>query len=410
MATHEQIKRETIIEHDKIRKNPKSYIKKLEERLSYFRDCGMIYQYPGKTPVMTNEGKAVILECIEYLKTVPPCPNGIKGNDQLAYAAQVHANDIGPRGVTGHTGADGSKMGERIERYTEWDVKIGENIDFGSTSGDKVIMSLITDDGVPHRGHRHNIFKDCFNFVGVGVATHKQFGSVTVLDYAGAMGKPTGKVGPSCPKGKIGANQTYDMPDSGADKYSQKTNKTNKGKKVEEPEPKKKVVKKNNGIKQDFRVRDFLKDGLNEDQVMEIKEAFDLIDADKSGEIDTEELKDFISNLGIGAHNETFMRMMEDLDADGSGQIDFGEFLEMMTSKMSDRDSREDLYKCFKLFAGEDNDFDDKITVKHLKKVARQLNENMSEEELQEMIARADLNKDQGVDFEEFYEIMTKKI
>ena len=38
------------------------------------------------------------------------------------------------------------------------------------------------------------------------------------------------------------------------------------------------------------------------------------------------------------------------------------------------------------------------------------LQENMSEEELQEMIARADLNKDQGVDFEEFYEIMTKKI
>ena len=79
-----------------------------------------------------------------------------------------------------------------------------------------------------------------------------------------------------------------------------------------------------------------------------------------------------------------------------------------MTAKMSDRDTREDLEKVFKLFLGDDQG--DKILLKHLKRVARELNENMSEEELQEMITRADLNKDQGVDFEEFYQIMTKKI
>ena len=42
--------------------------------------------------------------------------------------------------------------------------------------------------------------------------------------------------------------------------------------------------------------------------------------------------------------------MISDLDADGSGSIDFQEFLDMMTARMSDKDSREDIAKVFKLF------------------------------------------------------------
>lgn len=161
--------------------------------------------------------------------------------------------------------------------------------------------------------------------------------------------------------------------------------------------------------KEEFDPKKFEKNGLTEDEVMEIKEAFDLFDSDKSGEIDVEELKNALKNLGIDAKNQTLANMMADLDKDKSGQIDFNEFIDMMTAKMSDRDTREDLEKVFRLFLGDD-DKADKITIKHLKRVARELNENMSDEELQEMVVRADLNKDQGVDFEEFYTIMTKKI
>jgi centrin-1 len=158
-----------------------------------------------------------------------------------------------------------------------------------------------------------------------------------------------------------------------------------------------------------FDPKKYEKNGLTEDEVQEIREAFDLFDSDKSGEIDTEELKQALKNLGIDAKNQTLQNMMKDLDADNSGKIDFDEFIEMMTAKMSDRDTREDLKKVFDLFLGDDNR-DQKIAFKHLKRVARELNENMTDEELNEMIARADLDKDNGVDFEEFYTIMTKKI
>jgi centrin-1 len=168
-------------------------------------------------------------------------------------------------------------------------------------------------------------------------------------------------------------------------------------------------VKKVEPKKEEFNPKKYEKNGLTEDEILEIKEAFDLFDGDKSGEIDTDELKTALKNLGIDAKNQTLTNMMKDLDADGSGKIDFDEFIEMMTAKMSDRDTREDLKKVFDLFLGDDNR-DGKITVKHLRRVARELNETMTDEELNEMIARADLDKDNGVDFEEFYQIMTKKI
>ena len=101
--------------------------------------------------------------------------------------------------------------------------------------------------------------------------------------------------------------------------------------------------------------------------------------------------------------------MINDIDKNQSGTIDFDEFIDMMTAKMSDKDTREDLKKVFDLFLGDDEKAD-KIELKHLKRVAKELNENMSEDELNEMITRADTDRDGKVSFDEFYNIMTKKI
>lgn len=98
--------------------------------------------------------------------------------------------------------------------------------------------------------------------------------------------------------------------------------------------------------------------------------------------------------------------MINDLDKNKSGNIDFDEFLDMMTARMSDRDTREDINKVFRLF---DEENTQTITIKNLRKVARELGETMSDEELNEMIARADSNGDGAVSMDDFYNIMTKK-
>ena len=84
--------------------------------------------------------------------------------------------------------------------------------------------------------------------------------------------------------------------------------------------------------------------------------------------------------LGFEVKKEELRKMITDIDADGSGQIEFPEFLEMMTAKMSERDPMEEIIKAFRLF---DDDETGKISFKNLKRVAKELGENMTDEELQ---------------------------
>jgi centrin-1 len=131
----------------------------------------------------------------------------------------------------------------------------------------------------------------------------------------------------------------------------------------------------------------------------------DLFDTDGSGSIDAKELKVAMRALGFKPKKEEIKKMIADIDTDGSGTIDFNEFLEMMTAKMSERDPMEEIIKAFRLF---DDDETGKISFKNLKRVAKELGENMTDEELQEMIDEADRDGDGEVSEEEFIRIMKK--
>lgn len=71
-----------------------------------------------------------------------------------------------------------------------------------------------------------------------------------------------------------------------------------------------------------------------------------------------------------------------------------------MTAKMSDNDSKDDIRKVFKLFDEDGNGF---VTITDLKRITKELNENMEETELNEMIERADSDGDGKVSFEDFF-------
>merc|ERR1712200_338334 len=97
--------------------------------------------------------------------------------------------------------------------------------------------------------------------------------------------------------------------------------------------------------------------------------------------------------------------MIQDIDKEGSGTIDFNDFLKLMTQKMSEKDSKEEILKAFRLF---DDDSTGKISFKNLKRVAKELGENLTDEELQEMIDEADRDGDGEVNEEKFLRIMKK--
>merc|ERR1711934_987871 len=87
--------------------------------------------------------------------------------------------------------------------------------------------------------------------------------------------------------------------------------------------------------------------------------------------------------LGFEIKNEELKKMVSDVDNDCNGTIEFAEFHAMMTGKMGEKDSREDIEKVFKLF---DNDSTNKITFANLARVAEELGETIDDEELQDMI------------------------
>jgi centrin-1 len=109
--------------------------------------------------------------------------------------------------------------------------------------------------------------------------------------------------------------------------------------------------------------------------------------------------------LGFEPKREEIKKMIADVDKDGSGVIDYNEFLDMMTAKMAERDPKEEMAKAFKLF---DDDDTGKISFKNLKRVAKELGENMTDEEIQEMIDEADRDGDGEISEDEFFRIMRK--
>ena len=154
-----------------------------------------------------------------------------------------------------------------------------------------------------------------------------------------------------------------------------------------------------------FNAKKFERPGLTEDEIEEIKEAFDLFDTDGSNTIDAKELKVAMRALGFEPKKDEVRKMIQECDRDQSGVIDFPEFLDMMTQKMADRDPRDEMLKAFRLF---DDDDTGKISFKNLKRVAKELGENMTDEEIQEMIEEADRDGDNEIGEEEFMRIMKK--
>ena len=143
---------------------------------------------------------------------------------------------------------------------------------------------------------------------------------------------------------------------------------------------------------------------LTQDQKQEIREAFDLFDTDGAGTIDCKEIKVAMRALGFQPKKDEIKLLLASIDKQNT-TMDFNEFLQIMSVKMSERDSKEEILKAFKLF---DDDETGKISFKNLKRVAKELGENLTDEELQEMIDEADRDGDGEISHEEFVRIMKK--
>uniref|UniRef100_A0A8C2MDH7 Calmodulin n=1 Tax=Cricetulus griseus TaxID=10029 RepID=A0A8C2MDH7_CRIGR len=121
-------------------------------------------------------------------------------------------------------------------------------------------------------------------------------------------------------------------------------------------------------------------DQLTEEQIAEFKEAFSLFDKDGDGTITTKELGTVMRSLGQNSTED----MINEVDADGNGIIDFPEFLTMM-----------EIREAFHVFDKDGNGYISAAELRHEMT-------NLGEKE-------ADIDGDGQVNYEGFVQMMTAK-
>ncbi|XP_015354325.1 calmodulin-like [Marmota marmota marmota] len=110
-------------------------------------------------------------------------------------------------------------------------------------------------------------------------------------------------------------------------------------------------------------------------------------------------------SLGQNPIEAELQDMINEVDADGIGTIDFPEFiLTMMARKMKDADSEEEIREALRVF---DKDGNGCINAAELCYVMTNLGEKLTDEEVDEMIGEADIDGDCQVNYEEFVQMMT---
>ena len=184
------LKNQILVEHNKIRVHPSSYIPLVESQMKLLKE--KILYRPGEVPVETNEGEKAYIEAIAFLRKQHPV-DPITFDGRVAKASQEHAEELGRMGLATHESSNGKTVPQRIEQYCEWEDICAESLDFGTKTGKDVIISLLVDDGQESRCHRENLFKKEVKHLGIGSAVHKEYEFVHVINYVGGvreLGKP----------------------------------------------------------------------------------------------------------------------------------------------------------------------------------------------------------------------------
>ncbi|KAJ8265232.1 hypothetical protein COCON_G00143310 [Conger conger] len=135
-----------------------------------------------------------------------------------------------------------------------------------------------------------------------------------------------------------------------------------------------------------------------------------MFDTDGGADISTKELGTVMRILGQNPTREELDEIIEEVDEDGSGTIDFEEFLVMMVRQLKEDQagkSEEELAECFRVF---DKNADGYIDRDEFALIIRSSGESITEEEIDELLKDGDKNSDGMLDFDDLSDDLKSRL
>nr|CAD7588663.1 unnamed protein product [Timema genevievae] len=138
-----------------------------------------------------------------------------------------------------------------------------------------------------------------------------------------------------------------------------------------------------------------------------LRKAFEAFDREKKGCISTDMVRTILEMLGHHVDDQIIKDIILEVDADGSGELEFDEFVTLAGRFLIEEDAeamQQELKEAFRLY---DKEGDGYITTAVLREILKELDDKLTKEELDMMIEEIDTDGSGTVDFDEFMEVMT---
>ncbi|XP_049849476.1 calcium-binding protein E63-1 isoform X3 [Schistocerca gregaria] len=149
---------------------------------------------------------------------------------------------------------------------------------------------------------------------------------------------------------------------------------------------------------------------FTEEELKDLRTAFGLLDRNRDGRVTASELQFMLTNLGIPVSDDIIEQLVKDAGRSENGLINEAEFLQWVARIQAltqdtegDDDVTKDLIAAFRVF---DRDCNGYITKDELKSAMDMIGETVTEGDLNEMLAMADVDRDGRINYEEFARLL----